>query len=132
MIASDSSLSKPAAFCRQLKMPAQRQNRHDAIAHRSHPPALHRVNVAAADIDDLGHRFDRNGEHVAVDFDHQTRQNGQRQRQLDRQGRAAARLALDVDRAVQTLDFRLNDVHAHAAARHFAHLFGGAQTRQPD
>ena len=82
--------------------------------------------------DDLDHRLQRHGEDVAGDLHHQAGQDGQRQGQLDRERRAAAGLALHLDRAAEVFDLRADDVHAHAPPRHLGHFFGGAEAGFPD
>ena len=74
----------------------------------------------------------RNRVTIAAAGDDQRRDDRQRQRNLDLDGRAAPELALNVDRAADLFDVGLHDVHADAAAGDVGDLLGSGKAGQED
>ncbi len=88
--------------------------------------------VVLSDGDDLDDRFQRHGDDISVDFDHQAGKNGQGQRQFDGQRGALSRFTIQVDGAVEVFDLRLHDVHTHPAPGYLRDFLGRTQARFPD
>ncbi len=98
--------------------------------HRRVLDPLDAVLAGAAGAHEFEHRELRDGEALARGLDDQRRNDGERQRNLDGEGRAAAGNGLQIDGAADLLDIAAHDVHADAAAGNACHLRGGGKARQ--
>ena len=77
------------------------------------------------------HKADlRDGKTFAASRDHQCRNDGQGQRNLDAQSRAFAQRGLNIHRTADFLDISADNIHADATTGYGGHLVGGGQTRQ--
>ena len=94
----------------------QRQQLVAQPQHRRVLDALDAVLAAVAGAHQFEHRKLRNGEALAAGLDDERRDDRQRQRDFDGEGRAGAGDGLQVDRAADLLDIAAHDVHADAAA----------------
>ncbi|OPZ59757.1 MAG: hypothetical protein BWY87_00836 [Deltaproteobacteria bacterium ADurb.Bin510] len=110
----------------------QRDVGHDFATHINHVPAVGPVDVGMREFDALQHAAERQHEIAAGQLHQQAVDDGERQRQLERDDGAAAGHALNLDRTTQSLDVARHYVHAHAAARDGADVFGRRETRRED
>ena len=120
----DAPVSMAAGRRRQ---PVQADQREHLVAELQHLVAVHAVNVGLAGACDLQHRFERDGIQALGDAEEHGADNGQRQRQAQLEGGAAAGMGLDGDAALQLLQGGFHHVHADAASGDFADLLGGAE-----
>src|SRR5262249_11905843 len=100
--------------------------------HRRVLDALDAVIGIALGAHQLDHRQLRNGEAVAAGLDDQGRDDGEGQRNLDREARSVAVYGLDVDRAADLFDVGLNDVHSDAATGHAGDRRRGGEAGRED
>ncbi len=103
----------------ELQDRAQIDDRQQAVAraqHRRVLDELDRVRPARLHLEKLVHGGLRDGEVLAVDADDEGTQDGEGERDLQREHRALAHDRAHVDGAADALHVRLHHVHAHSAA----------------
>ena len=126
---------QPRRGTAQTQDVAQLQQRQQPVAQAQHRRAVDLLD-AVLRIVRGPHQFEhadlRDGEALAGALHDQRRNDGQRQRDLDREGRALAHLRLDVHRAADLLDVGPHHVHADAPARDAGHNLGRRKTRPED
>ena len=113
----------------------QGQQREEAVAqpeHRRVADTLDRMLGPGSGPHQLNHVELADAEALAAGADDQHRDDGQRERDADREDGAPASLGGDLDHAAQPPDVAADDIHPHAAAGDAAHLFGRGKAGMED
>ncbi len=119
-------------FCVALKHVTEVRERQEAIAQPEHRRLVDQHDPMVGlrrGADELHHADLRDGEPLGAAFDDKGGDDGQRQRNLDREDGARAGGRLDLDGAADLLDVRTHDVHADAAAGDVGHGLRRGETR---
>ena len=122
---------------REAQQPRERDQRQQPVAQAQHRRILdafdpRRAILHPAHAHQLHHADLRQGEAFAARLDDEGRDDRERQRDLDGEGRAAPFLRDELDRAADLLDVGLDHVHADAPARDRGHLLRGGEARGED
>ena len=131
----DISLQRFLALPADPKQLVERDQRQQAIAQPQEGSAIDAFYLRLA-ARRGAHQFDdadlRDGKSLRRAFDNQRRDDRKGQRNLDRDRRALAECALQIDRAADLLDIGADDIHADAATGHARHLSGGREAGLED
>src|SRR5581483_3153827 len=115
-----------------LEFMGQTKQRQDPFSQLEHLATINGLDVRSGDLDRLDNRAQRYGKGGLLNLDHKRLNNGDRERQLDRDSAALAGLRIDLHRTVDAPDISAYDVHPDTAPGDVRNLLGRAEARQKD